>query len=169
MNIKKVTSIAIALGIITTSGYFFYQKIYNQPFSEKLKSIATLIKENNFNKAETFIAKVDLKKMTTIAPKERAEFLLYQSTVELHNFVRSPQAKDIKGVTTLNKIKNQLKFARIFLIPDLTPKFIELDVQFKEQETQITKLEQELASLNTQQNMHFQNMFNSMHQSSQRK
>lgn len=169
MNIKKIAYIAIALGIITASSYFLYQKFYNQPFSAKLSSIATLIKENNFTHAEAFIAKVDLKKMTAITPKERAEFLLYQSIMELHNFVHSPQAKDIKGMTTLNKIKNQLKFARIFLIPDLSPKFIELDTQFTAQETIITKLEQELTALNTQQNRHFQNMLNSMHQSSQKK
>lgn len=168
MNFKKITLVIVGLGAIAALSAIFYQNYFNQPFSERLKSIAVLIKESDLIQAQNMIAKIDLKKITDITPKERAEFLLYKSKVELQSFIISPQAKDIAGMTVLNKIKNQLKFARAFLMPDLSPKFIELNTQFEEEESLISKLEQELISLNTQQNRNFQNMFNNIHQSSQK-
>ena len=162
IHLKKLAVTILGVGVIATAAYVLYQKCFNKPFRETLIPIAAMIKNAEYSKAQDLIAKIDIKKNSKITPKERAEFLLYKSQAEMQVFLQSGAAKDISGLTTINTIKNQLRFARAILAPDLSPKFIELNTQFQQLEALIMKTEHELINLSSQQSLHFQNMYNSM-------
>ncbi len=161
INLKKLTVTILGVGVIAAAAFVLYQKCFNKPFRETLIPIAAMIKNAEFSKAQDLISKIDIKN-NKITPKERAEILLYKTQAEMQLFLQSAAAKDISGLTRINNLKNQLKFARAILIPDLSPKFIELNTQFQQLESLIMKTEHELVNLSNQQNLHFQNMYNNM-------